>query len=81
MVSRCFKFVSDHPEADEENAKIKFTADGIQVALAAARRVAVDGFRAERETELDIGAYLACMQTPVEPSHLDSVSVKYVVII
>jgi len=78
---RRFELVSDESEAEQEHPEIVFAVYGIQVAFAAACRVAVYRFRAERETELAIGAYFTCMQTPIEPPHLDGIPVKYVVII
>jgi hypothetical protein len=54
VLPRRLEIVSDESQTEQEHPEIVFAVDGVQVALAAARRVAVDGFRAERETELKV---------------------------
>ena len=66
VLARRLELVSDESEAEQEHPEIVFAVDWIQVAFAAARRVAVYGFRAERETELDVCLYLSGMKRSVE---------------
>ena len=54
MLPRRLEIVADESQTEQEHPEIIFAADGVQVAFAAARRVAVDGFRPERETELNV---------------------------
>ena len=54
VLPRRLEIVADESQTEQEHPEIIFAADGVQVAFAAARRVAVDGFRPERETELNV---------------------------
>jgi len=66
VLPRRFELVADEPEAEQEHSEIVFAVYWIQVTFSAARRVAVYGFRAERETELDVCLYLSGMKRSVE---------------
>jgi len=54
MLPRRLELVADESQTEQEHPEIVFAVYWIQVAFAAACRVAVYGFRAERETELNV---------------------------
>ena len=63
---RRLELLADESQAEQEHPEIVFAADGIDRPLAAACGVAVDGFRAERETELDVCFYPSGVECSVE---------------
>ena len=74
MLPRRLEIVADESQTEQEHPEIIFAADGVQVAFAAARRVAVYCFRAERETELNVCFYLSGVERSVEISIMRSFS-------
>ena len=74
VLARRLELVANEPETEQKHPEIVFAVDWIQIAFAAACRVAVYGFRAERETELNVCFYLSGVERSVEISIMRSFS-------